>query len=139
MHDRTLKHLMIWLLIASPLWWTGGCSSTRIAQNLGEEDPTNAIEIITKHNLVYDLSVWRLDANGNIVGEGEQVIRQAGSEGNPLLIPFNGVIARDSVRTVLITEAYGAATVGTIILLAGGAVALVLFLNEFIRLSGRFM
>ena len=138
MQKRTVRSFIIWLLIASPLWWTFGCTTTRFASNLNEEDPGSPIEVVTKRNLVYDLSVWKLDEKGNIIGEGKQVIRQPASQGTPLTVPFSGVIAADSVRTVLVTEGYSTASIGTVVLLAGGAIFLGINLRNLPSFGGRF-
>lgn len=49
MQNRTFKSLVTWLIIASPIWWTSGCYSTREITRL-EEAATGDLKVVTKGN-----------------------------------------------------------------------------------------
>jgi hypothetical protein len=138
MRPNCVHTFVTWLIIASPLWWIGGCSSTRLAGNLVAEDPNNSIEVRTKSRCTYELSTWKLDERGNIAGEGMQVFTRGVSGGNLLATHFRGVIAPDSVATVLITEPDGGATAMTMVMLVGIPIMLIAIALGQFHLEAKF-
>jgi hypothetical protein len=70
MQNTTLRHLVTWLLIASPLWWTCGCYSF-LEINFPRESTqeARALKVTTKGQLTYVFSDWTIDSLGNIRGK----------------------------------------------------------------------
>jgi hypothetical protein len=100
MKNRTFKHFVTWLLIASPLWWTTGCRSTREFTRL-DELPRPEIEVVTKGNAVYEFTEWTYDSLMGISGESAWIDKSLPvwysrySEGHISL-------ARDSIKSVTV-------------------------------------
>jgi len=69
MQNRTFKSLVTWLIIASPIWWTSGCYSTREITRL-EEAATGDLKVVTKGNNRYAFERWSVDSLGGISGDG---------------------------------------------------------------------
>jgi len=73
MKNRTLRSFITWLIIASPLWWTGGCYTyqkvTKLDEAVGSE-----IEVVTKGNNAYTFKRWSSDGSGGVSGEAECIV-----------------------------------------------------------------
>jgi hypothetical protein len=73
MQNRTIRELVTWLIIASPLWWTSGCYTTKELTNptqmFESPNPFPEIEVITKGNHKYVFLTWFLDTGGTITGQ----------------------------------------------------------------------
>jgi hypothetical protein len=72
MKNRTFRSIITLLIIASPLWWTSGCYTTKEVTRLSEEEGS-AIEVVTKRNNVYVFKTWTHDGYGSISGEANWI------------------------------------------------------------------
>lgn len=86
-----------WVLLASLITWTCGCTTT-IA--LKEIHTCNAREItVTSHGgAQYRLLTWQTDTADNITGKGAVALE--GNQFGTDYRPFNGTLIADSIHTV---------------------------------------
>jgi hypothetical protein len=73
MQNKTLKHLITWLVIANPLWWTSGCYTV---SNVEKLDKSGRFELVvsTKGKSRYDFRTWSVDSIGSIKGAGTRSV-----------------------------------------------------------------
>jgi hypothetical protein len=98
MQNKTFKLLISWLLIASPLWWTTGCHTTREIAKLDEIN--REIDVVTKGNRVYTFTAWAYDSLKGISGDALSVARSIrlwddGEDQNGRL-----TLQRDNIKSV---------------------------------------
>ena len=67
MQNKTFKHFISWLLIASPLWWSTGCYSTR--EFIKQDEPGECnVCVVTKGGRSLELSEASFDSRGSVCG-----------------------------------------------------------------------
>jgi hypothetical protein len=65
--NKTLKRLITWVVVASPLWWTNGCYTFVEITKLDEVARGNSeLEITTEGNRVHVVSNWSVDSMGTV-------------------------------------------------------------------------
>lgn len=70
MQNGTFKSFIMWLLVASPIWWTCGCYTAREVTKVNEVEGSE-IEVTTKGDNVYIFKTWKSDGCGGISGQAK--------------------------------------------------------------------
>ena len=98
MQNRIFKRLINWLLIASPLWWTTGCYTTREITRLDEIRPV--IEVVTKGDRVYTFTAWTYDSLKGISGDARWVVKSPRPWVDSEDLDGHITLTRDAIKTV---------------------------------------
>lgn len=72
MQNKNFKDIITWILIASPLWWTSGCYSTREVTKPSEA-VGDYLEVTSKAGKAYYFYGWTCDSTGSISGTAGSV------------------------------------------------------------------
>ena len=126
MQNRTFKDLIIWLLIASPLWWTCGCYSTREVTKPSEA-VGDYLEVTLKDGKAYFFSSWTCDSSGTVSGLVGTVKRKDPYYGwsiTPVAHAIN--IQADSIATIHVKTKREWATTAMYVLVVAAGVALLI-------------
>jgi hypothetical protein len=98
MENRTFKHIMIWLLIASPVWWTSGCYTTREFTKLDEVNCE--IEVVTKNKRTYTFTAWTYDSLKGISGDAHWLVESISPWDDSEDHYGRLALPRDDIRTI---------------------------------------